>query len=149
MTGIKIFNKLTMFRYNFSSISENYARLRVNVFVVYCYLIRKYIYIYIYIYKHIYIYTYIYFCFSIHYICSLNRFGYHFIISLVTAKNKYNINALMKKVSYDNTLYLKYKTATKCNLLSFFNTQLESGTGRSFTCVTFGKCLYYNEHVSE
>ena len=139
MTGIKIFNKLTMFRYNFSSISENYARLRVNAFVVYCYLIRKYIYIY----KHIYIYTYIYFCFSIHYICSLNRFGYHFIISLVTAKNKYNINALMKKVSYDN------KTATKCNLLSFFNTQLESGTGRSFTCVTFGKCLYYNEHVSE
>ena len=134
MTGIEIFNKLTMFRYNFSSISENYARLRANVFVVYCYLIRKYIYIYIYI-----------------YICSLNRFGYHFIISLVTAQNKYYINALMKKASYsyDNTLYLKHKTATKCNLLSFFNTQLKSERGRSFTCMTFGKCLYYNEHVSE
>ena len=64
-------------------------------------------------------------------------FGYHFIISLVTAKKKYNINALMKKASYDNTLYLKH------------NTQLKSERGRSFTCMTFGKCLYYNEHVSE
>ena len=29
-------------------------------------------------------------------------FGYHFIISLVTGKNKYEINAFMKKGSYDN-----------------------------------------------
>ena len=28
--------------------------------------------------------------------------GYHFIILLVTGKNKYEINALMKKASYNN-----------------------------------------------
>ena len=33
---------------------------------------------------------------------SLCHFGYHFIISLVTGKNKYQINALMKNVSYGN-----------------------------------------------
>ena len=33
---------------------------------------------------------------------SLYHFGYHFIISLVTGKNKYQINTLMKKASYDN-----------------------------------------------
>ena len=36
MTGIKIFNKLTMFQYKFESISENYARLRARFFVAYC-----------------------------------------------------------------------------------------------------------------
>ena len=33
---------------------------------------------------------------------SLYRFGYHFFISLVTGENEYEINALMKKASYDN-----------------------------------------------
>ena len=37
---------------------------------------------------------------------SLSLFGYHFIISLVTGKNKNEINALMKKASYDNILHL-------------------------------------------
>ena len=32
---------------------------------------------------------------------SLYCCGYHFIIPLVTGKNKYQINVLMKKVSYD------------------------------------------------
>ena len=41
---------------------------------------------------YIYIYIYIY------------RFGYHFMISLVTGKNKYEINVLMKKASYENIL---------------------------------------------
>ena len=37
---------------------------------------------------------------------SLSLFGYHFIISLVTGKNINEINALMKKASYDNILHL-------------------------------------------
>ena len=56
-----------------------------------------------------YIYIFTFFRFSIHYMMcdrsvfgSLYYFGYHFIISLVTGKNKYEINTLMKKVSYDN-----------------------------------------------
>ena len=35
-TGIKVFNKLTMFQYNSYSLSENYARLRARFFVAYC-----------------------------------------------------------------------------------------------------------------
>ena len=31
----------------------------------------------------------------------------------------------------------------------FFNMQLKSGRGRGFTCMTFRKCPYYNEHVTE
>ena len=31
----------------------------------------------------------------------------------------------------------------------FFNMQLKFGRGRDFTCMTFGKCPYYIEHVPE
>ena len=81
--------------------------------------------------------------------CITYCFGYHFIISLVTGKNKYEINVLMRKASDDNILYLTYKTTTKCNSLFFLNMQLESGWGRGFTCIMFRKCSYYNEHVPE
>ena len=63
-----------------------------------------YIYIYIYIHTDTYIFTF--FCFSIHYMCDASVAcitSVHFIIiSLVTGKTKYEINALMMKDSYDN-----------------------------------------------
>ena len=45
---------------------------------------------------------------------------------------------------------IRYKTTTtKCNSLFFFNMQLNSGRGRGFTCMTFGKSPHYIENVPE
>ena len=84
-----------------------YISILTNLLYVCMYIyIHIYIYIYIYymyyIYIYIYIYTYIYIYYIYIYYIYIYRFGYHFSISLVTRKNKYDINALMKKTSYDN-----------------------------------------------
>ena len=42
-----------------------------------------------------------------------------------------------------------YKTTTKFNSVFSLNMQLKSGSGRGFTCMTFGKCPYQNELVPE
>ena len=75
------------------------------------------------------------------YFGSLYRFGYHFIISLVTGKNKYEINALMKKAL---TIIFEHKLQNNNNKMQFtlfFNIQLKLGRGRAFTCMTIGKYI--------
>ena len=67
----------------------------------------------------------------------------------MTGKNKYQINALMKKVSYGNIWTKDIKQQQQNAMHSFFNMQLKSGRGRGFTCMTFGKCPHYIEHVPE
>ena len=87
---------------------------------------------------------------------SLYLFVYHsvslrlsfIIISLVSEKNEYEINALMKKVSFDNitqdilfliTQDILYLIKQQQNaMLSFFNIQLKSRRCGGFTGLTFG-----------
>ena len=64
-------------------------------------------------------------------------------------KSKYQINALIKKASYDNIWTENIKQQQQNAIHSFFNMQLKSGTGRGFTCMTFGKCPHFIEHVLE
>ena len=103
-----------------------------------------YIYIYIYEYSHSFVFPSAK-CVIVRQLVSL-RLSFYTCIS--DRKNKYEINALMKKASYDSILYLIYKTTTKCKSL-FFNMQLKSGRGRDFPCTTFRKCPCYNECVPE
>ena len=55
----------------------------------------------------------------------------------------------MKKASYDNIEHKTNKQQQKNAVHSFFIRQLKLGRGRGFTCMTFGKCPRYIEHVPE